>query len=486
MHDNRLLDLLKVLNKKEVQKLYDYIDSPFFAKSEDCVRFFTLIKSYWGKWDSPNWKKEKIFAKVFPKTDYTSARFNKLCFDALDLVEKFYIFYHLNEEDVTHYDGLLNLYVAERLPRLHESLMKSLKNNLEKQPLRNVDYLYQSFLLANKHTQFTIGFTQERIEKDSTHYLDYAESLTVFYIAKKLEITCLAVNNQKTNSNYGKDMIEDSEYLISTYQKYAYLFENYPFLKIYYRVFLLLKEIEPQKQVDELVPLLIEHESVFSKVDLLNLYGHVQNFYTRQINSGNAKAERDIFYTYKNMIRLCLLEDYKGNINVSTFKNIVFIALRLGEVNWAKDFIEGQVNFLPEELREDVRNYSYALLAFTEKDYKQTLYYLHNLEPVDIFFNLSVRRLQIQTYFELQDWEVMQSAINTFRVFIHREKLLSERQKESYRNFCTYTLKAADIFYEPQKLNILQIELQQVSIMTEKKWLLAKVDNWLKNKISQT
>lgn len=485
MHDNRLLDLLKVLNKKEVQKLYDYIDSPFFAKSEDCVRFFTLIKPYFGKWDSPNWKKEKIFAKIFPKTDYTSARFNKLCFDALDLVEKCYIFYHLNEEDVTHYDDLLNLYVAERLPRLHESLMKSLRNNLEKQPLRNVSYLYQSFLLANKTAQFTVGFKEDRIEKDSEYYISYADALDAFYWGKKLEITCSAINIQKMDSNYAKREADEAEEIITFFEKHPHLLENHPYIQTYYHAFLLIKEIDTFKHVSKLVDLLIEYETIFTKYDLLNLYAYIQNFYIEQINLGNANFEKDLFYTYKHLTRIGLLENYKGNFIISVFKNIVLLALRLGEVDWTREFIELQANFLPEEVREDVKNYCLALLAFKEKEYAKTLRYLHSLEPADLFFNLSVRRLQIQTYFEQQDWEVMQSAINTFRVFIHREKLLSEKQKESYRNFCTYTLKAADIFYEPQKLEALQMELQKISIMTEKKWLLTKVENWVKAKIKQ-
>lgn len=477
MHDSRLLDLLKVLSKKEIQKLYDYIDSPFFAKSEDCVKLFTLVKPYLFKWDSLNWEKEKVYTKVYPKTEYNNLKFNKLCFDALALVEKFYMHYHIDEDNLMNHNALLNLYVKERLPKHHESLLKSFKTKQEKQPFRNLEYLYQVFLISNKNAQYIRAFSGERVEKDSSFFSEYTQAFDVYVIAKKLEITCFEINNQKLEKRYEKTIFEDE--MITFYQNRANLLNLSPFLQMYYCVFWMLKEVEPEKQASHLSTLLMQHEGIANKDDFFNLFNYVQNFYIHKINTGHPEYEVDLLQSYKNQVRLGRLDDYKGNLNASVFKNIVLLALRLREVEWTKEFIENQSPFLPQEVRDDVSNYCWALYTFTEKQYSKTLKYLSNLEPVDIFFNLSVRRLQIQTYFEQEEWDLMQAAVNTFRVFIHREKDITDRHKESYRNFCNFTLKVADAIYEPKKLLAIKEEIEQTAVMTEKRWLLGRIENAL-------
>lgn len=477
MHDSRLLDLLKVLSKKEIQKLYDYVDSPFFAKSDDCVKLFTLVRPYLFKWDSPNWEKENVYTKVYPKTEYNNLKFNKLCFDALALVEKFYMHYHIDEDNLMNHNALLNLYMKERLPKHHESLLKSFKTKLEKQPLRNLEYLYQSFLIANKSTQYIRAFSQERVDKDLNYMWEYASSLDAYYLGKKLEISSLALNFRADTLPLASFYEQE---IINFFKKQPTFLQTYPFLQMYYCAFLLLKQVEPEKQASHLSTLLMQHEGIANKDDFFNLFNYVQNFYIHKINTGQPEFEVDLLQSYKNQVRLGLLDDYKGNLNASIFKNIVLLALRLREVEWTKEFIENQSPFLPQEVRDDVSNYCWALYTFTEKQYSKTLKYLSNLEPVDIFFNLSVRRLQIQTYFEQEEWDLMQAAVNTFRVFIHREKDITDRHKESYRNFCNFTLKVADAIYEPKKLLAIKEEIEQTAVMTEKRWLLGRIESTLK------
>lgn len=476
MQDTKLIQALQNLSNKEIQKLYDYLASPFFFKSEDVVALYNALKSFIGKWDSPKLQNERIFAKIFPNKPYNSDKFYRICFDAVEVFEKFYAHYTLNLQDLHANLGLIHYYNKSNLYKHTEALLKSIANSRNKKVIREDAYYYQSWLHDVCALQLS-DLVEPVRGKNQAQVSVIAKQFDIFFIAKKLEYICLSYSNRAVLNQ--EIAIEFEEGIIAFLEKHPDILNKEPFINTYYQIFLMLKLQNPEKQADILNEILVTNKAIFPKPELVNLFTYIQNFFIGQINQGNFQFEGKLLANYKSQLATELVYGVNGEVIPSTMKNIVTLALRLGETIWVREFILTYGAKLQEDIRQNVVNYSLAQLSFKEKSYRDTLKYLSQTDPTDVFFNLGVRRLQIQTYIELEEWELAQGAVNTFRVFLHRDKQLSDNRKESYRNFCTFSVKIADNIYDVAKLQKLQEDILKTSVVNEKKWLLEKISQYL-------
>lgn len=86
----------------------------------------------------------------------------------------------------------------------------------------------------------------------------------------------------------------------------------------------------------------------------------------------------------------------------------------------------------------------------------------------------------MQTYFETHDWEVLADGINSFRVFLTRNKTISESHKKSNQNFATVLSKIINLppNNEMKTQELLQ-QIQEFSPLAEKDWLIEKMKECL-------
>ena len=101
--------------------------------------------------------------------------------------------------------------------------------------------------------------------------------------------------------------------------------------------------------------------------------------------------------------------------------------------------LKGKERIVPEELRDDVFNYSMAQLHFYLKNYSEVLQLLQQVEYLNIFYKLGSKKLLIETFYELQEWDSLDSAMNAFRVFIHRN--------DEYLTCTKRTIKISSTFF---------------------------------------
>ena len=121
------------------------------------------------------------------------------------------------------------------------------------------------------------------------------------------------------------------------------------------------------------------------------------------------------------------------------YKNIVTIALRMKELSWAKKFIEEYKPWLRKEERENAYTYNLAHWHFHNRDYSKTLSLFQRVEFTDIYYQLDTRSIVLKTYFEQDDAEAFFYQASAFRTYIRRNKLVSDYQRVSYRNFIKFT-----------------------------------------------
>lgn len=468
MHGIKFIEFMRHLDVKSFKRLGEFMESSFFPKSKEVQQLFLYVKDEYPIFQGDKLKREVVFQHIFPNKTYNATRFNSLCFEGLECLEKFYLHLKMDYEATSSYYSLFDYYYKHDLNAHSESLVKYLMQIQEKNHLRNNDYWYNEWMLKSFLAH------KEGLGYESAHHYrnKMIEGFDIYLLTQKMDYLCAGANIQNV---FNRNISAELDTAIITYIKESKIYESYPHLKMYYWIYLLLTNQGEEELFQKFLSFFPECYKFLDKVNLNVIFIYLQNYCLKQIRAlNNTTHELQLFQVYQHQIKAGAFLDQKGNTNPTQFRNIVVLSARLKEYEWAYSFIDEYAQFLPINMKEDIENYCIALLRFGEKQYNETLRLLNKCKPTDIFLNLSSRRLLIQTYYEMQEIENAVAALNTLKVFVHRDDIVSEAHKETNKNFVNF-LSQIIRYEEIKKLSKVQMALMESPRTADQKWLLEKL-----------
>jgi hypothetical protein len=195
------------------------------------------------------------------------------------------------------------------------------------------------------------------------------------------------------------------------------------------------------------------------------------------MNSGVTRYLREVFELYKVFLDKSLLQ-YRGVFDPFHFKNIVTIGLRLGEYDWVEKFITSVAPALADNVRENAITFNLAQLNFYKRDYSKVIFLLSQVEYEDITYNLNSKTLLMASYFELDELDALNSLLDTFRVYLNRNKKIPATRRKHYLNTISIVRKLARIRPgEKKEIEKLHQEIEATQGIVSKNWILEKLDN---------
>ena len=220
---------------------------------------------------------------------------------------------------------------------------------------------------------------------------------------------------------------------------------------------------------------LLKFEDLFSASEIENLYLYVQNFCAIQINTGDVSYFRELFIIYKTMLERGILPG-KKDLKPGVFKNIMTLSFMLGEYNWVEQFVEKFTDSLPKEHRENAKNFNLAKIYFHQKQYLKVIEQLGEVEYKNLSYALSGKLMLLKTYFELNETRALEGLIESFRIYLRRNKFISKEVRQQYLNLLRFTRKIFAL--PPHDKSGTQKVLEQINkcaALADKKWLLDKI-----------
>jgi hypothetical protein len=381
------------------------------------------------------------------------------------LAEKFISFKNYEKDEDIY---LIKAYQERDLSKYFKQETEKANHQLtNKSLIRNEDYYRTKYELNELSYQYTLENENRNIDTELQSLVD---NLDVFYLSKKLKYSCEIINRMNIlKVVYDINLLNN----LLDYIK-AHNVKDVPSIMIYYRVLTTLQDPKEEKNYFVLKQLIIEHLSKFKKDEQYDLYGYLQNYCIKQINSGNNNYLNRLFENYNDM----LIRDVviKNNLIAQfDFKNIVTVALRVEEYNWTEKFITKYQYFLAKEHKVNAVNYNLARLYFYQKKYKIGLKQLLSVEFTDIYYSLDSRALLLKTYYEMDDLESASSLINAFKIFLKRDNTISEYQNLTYSNFLqlVYLLVRFKMGYK-QDLKTIEAKLNKTEQIADLTWLRQK------------
>lgn len=467
-----MIEMLKHFSTKELSRFSDYLASPFFNKDEELLVFYNYVKKYAPEFDAKNIEKERLLTKGIPGLTLNEKKIGYMMSDIVEHCENYIRYQNHFEEDIEGYVHLLSTYNKWGTDKLFEQTLREARNTLAKNPFRNAPYFFKEYLLQSEVNLF---FDRQKKRAYDASLQEAANFLDLFYISTKLKYSCELINRQKlVVTDYNLRLLKEISDHLSEHS-----YEEYPSITIYYQILMTFTDADSEQHFEELKRLLDEHTTKFPPDEARDMYAYAQNFAIRKINAGEKRYLREYFDLSKAALEKELLM-VDGDLSPWTFKNLVIAALRVGEFNWAEQFIKNYKNRLNEKFRSNAYNYNQGALLFFKGQYGDALRLINQVEYTDIFYALDTRTMQIKIYYQLDEWDPMQSAIEAFKVYLRRNKTLSENVKLLYNNFLKYTDKLSRLTKRDKpKLTELKQKIEETKQIADLGWLQQKVDEKL-------
>jgi hypothetical protein len=444
MTDSKIYNVLTHFDKVEQNRLRKYIRSPYFNVNETLMTFYDALSEHInanGK--AGELTKEQMWTQLYEKETFNDVRFRKLSSDLLKLVEGFLAQQVYDDRPIQKANLLLEAIHTKKIEKLYNSAIRQTQAISEIQTERPASYYYHQFEIQKK--LYDINEAElKRFEK--TNVEDIVNNLDYFYLAEKLKWYSAILVQQTLVSHEYKLLFIDE--IINHLSKHPY--NNVPLIRVHYLIFLTHAESENELHYHELKDVLSKYWITMKLEEAKEAYTHLLSYCSKKSNQGNSFFLREYVDISKELLKTDILWA-DGEIYPWYFRNAILISLRLGEYEWAENFLNQYGDKLPADFKKNALSYNRALIFFYQKKYDKVISLLQSVEYDDLVYNLSSKSILLAVYYELDEDDALISLMDSFKAFLQRHKEISDTQRVHYLNLMKYTKKLLKLIPGDQK-----------------------------------
>ena len=469
MQQSKLIIILKKLSNIQIKHLEYFVQSPYFNKKKEVLQFFQHIIRFKPSYSHKKLDKNFSLNNVFDNKKYTIKDIGYWTSDLVQIANDFLVFEAMKKQESMFNNLLLTQYNSIHLDNFFQANLKKTKKNLAQNKLRNANYYYHSFLTNRQENAF---FDRQKKHRHNESLQKTVDNLDLFYFIEKLKYSCELINRQQiVATSYEVHFIQE---IVHYLEKTAYI--NEPAIAIYTTILKCLLEAEKEEYFENLKALLSKNSHLFEKNEARDMYMYGINYCVKKINTGVSHYFKELFVIYKISLEKELL--YDGfYLSPWSFKNIVAVAIKNEEYVWLEQFIHSHKERLAPSFRQNAYSYSMADLFFHQKKYAKAMQQLLQVSFDDVFYSTESKVLLMCIYYELDEIEPLLALADSFKIYLRRNKLLSDNHITVYMNFIKLIARLAKTEkHETKKMKRILARFNSLPKIANKTWLLAKVN----------
>ncbi len=466
MKSGKLWLLFLTFTPKELKRFAKTLNSPIFNQEGAVLRLFNWMAKQKEK-KAYRISEEKAFLYAYPEKDkYNSAAFHALKSRLLGIMEKFLQMEREEQLKITTEIDMLEIYRERNLSKHFEQKLKRIKKNKGKEGVRNSDFHYSSYRIEREI--FEMQGRGNRTKETNLQTLN--RQLNTFFILEKLKYAVVMESHKAVyKSEYEQPMLP---FILELVKNDGFL--EMPEMAIYFYCYQALKNPDDEENFNQLKLLIQKNNQLFSKNELKDIYTIANNYCVKRINNGAENYLQELFDLYISGLDAGVFLT-SGVLSRWSYTNIVTAGLRLKEFEWLAKFIQEYKNILEEDFQESIYAYNLSRLYHVKKKYDEAMSLLIQVDLKDVLINISAKVLLTKIYFELEEFEALESLLASFKKYLRRNKVISYH-KTNYSNFVYYTQKILQLNqFDKIKKQKLKEEVNQAEILTEREWILEQL-----------
>ncbi len=416
--------------------------------------------------DRPAPDKETAFRQIFKRDSYDDHRVRLAMSGLYQLAGEF-----LAVQDFLHDASANQLRLAQvlrrrQLPDPARAAFADAAAAEARQPWRNADFYEEHYHLSLERHRF-------ELEAPISEHLDLQAlscDLDQAFLARKLWQSCFMLAHQTAaNTTYDFGLLDASLAHLEASDALAI-----PAIAVYFYCYRALTNPTDTTFFHQFKTELLAHSTLFPIDERRDLFVLAINFCIRQYNAGNPVylAEQFDFYREGLAKKYFLTE---GTLSRYTYLNAATSGLAMHELDWVEHFIHEYRDLLPEVHRESLFSFNLARLEYQRCALGAALQLLQKADYKDLLLSLAAKMLQLKIYYELTEFDLLESHLQAFATFIRRKKALGYH-RENYQNTLHFTRKLLETNrFDKVARAALRAEMEATKALAEREWLLGQV-----------
>ncbi|MFK7808514.1 MAG: hypothetical protein AB8F74_11985 [Saprospiraceae bacterium] len=477
MFNSKSIQYLHRFSSKDLQAFQLFVASPYFNKHQNTIALFHYLQKL-KKWNEETLGKAIVFKAIFPDKKYDPQLLSNLNSYLLKLIRQFLIQRKLESNSTERQLTLMESCFDNGQQNLFELTAGRLQKTLASDPIQDSIYHLQQ----NRFYELLDDFDLSYGNRSSGEHLEKAlANFDIYVISKKLKMTCqVLARNQVTAQQYALSLIPE---ILQFIEKKRNHFQTIPSVWVYYLIYKMISQNAADyfNQLKEILPSQIQH---FHHQEGHDLYTHLVNYCIRQINSGKAAFKREAFELYKQMLEYGLLYN-NGILAQWNYTNITSLGCLLKEYDWVKKFIHQQKEKLSKEQKDNTFHFNLASFYYSQKDFDQALLHVREVIFTEVHYDLLTRILRVKIYFDQRDWSALEYELEKFRIFLLRNKKITDRRRKSALNLLRFAKLLMRLFqskpispkleYKKERTTLKKSILENENVLN-KDWLLQQLE----------
>lgn len=470
MTNSHLVLILRTTSKKEERELRKWLNSPAHNHREDVVALFEYLMAGQHLHEDKFLEKERVFSRIFPKEAYDDAKLRQTMHFLLKSVEEFLIYQEQQGDEVRARMALASVFRKRKLDRAFRKAINGVERQLERSVLRNEKYLRNEYLLELEK----YSFYEDKKRTTEMNLQNVSDALDLTFIADKLRQACLMTAHQTVYKTKYRIGLLDK--ILNYVEKEDLL--HYPAIAIYFYGYQAITS--PIGTGDDyfvkLRDAIWEHIHLFPRYELKDIYLMSVNYCVAQINAGRNPMRAELFDLYKKGIDSQILIE-NNTLSHFTFRNIVNLGTALQQFDWIQRFIDQYQQYLAPKYKNTFVQFSMAKLHFSKREYDPALQLLAQSDFDDILINLSAKTMLLQVYYELDEYDALESLLESLQIYLRRKEVIGYH-KANYQNIVRMARRLVRVSpFDKAQVAKLKTDVEQIKPLTEKDWFLQQIES---------
>ena len=478
---NALIKLLKTLSKDEWKGFEKFVASPFHNNGRNFIRIVKALKKYHPEFNSPGLTKKSLYEKLYGRGEYKESVLNSHLSRLYSIGEEYLLFAEFNKNDYMYRESLKLKALSER--GLFTKALKHIRNSrrlIERMEISE-NYFQRIAVLRKEESIFLHASNRRNLlyepVSESINYMTYAFIVEVLSYDSTMQAqkNFWSVDYNKSFSRQLLNLIdfESMLELIKLKDK-----NSYDLLNIFFLTNRSINNLENDNYYfdlkDQVYMILNNLELNFRK----GVLGFLSLVCTMKFVSGKRDFAAEGFEIRKKVIEENLYPVTSSNyMRISEFRSTLLEAVNLGEIGWAETFAGIFVRKIQPDLRDDITNYSKAIIAYERKDFAKAVDHAVKVNINQITFKLDMKNFIAKTYFETKSFEPLISHLNSYYQLVKTSGSMHHGLINRHLNLIKYLRKIVNIVLTNKRkedLPLLKNKIESENV-TAKKWLLEKI-----------
>lgn len=493
MINHKIFTFLSSFSLDEMNKLNDFVDSPYHNKNKKLKILFKEIKKYYPEFSDDKLNIKNLSSKLNPNLKQNESTLRHLFADLMKITEEFLLFEEINKTSIDKKLFLLKSLTIKNEKTEFQKLLKNLnKENNEK----GVDSIY--FYNRNKLniSQFNFNIINSNtkspiiIEENRESLNSYLINFVIYFITEFVNVGLnLNIYNSKFKINKNKPgaiiifesldvskivaIIESEDknnFILSIYLNLYYAFKYVENLNHYYKYKNLVIKYSERMSNDEIA----YHFSMLISYCILKTANNVNK----------EEFDTELFKIYNIFLQKNHFADSKIKyLNEDLYRNILKLALRLNKASWILNFIKSYSKYLHPVKKENFVKLSFAEYYYhrgnrkkSTGDLNKAFNFLKEIQEESFIVKYDIKSLYLKIFYDLKYNEHLITQINNYRKFLKRNKLVTDKRKKKIKSFLNIVEKLVYFRSGDSRTGItdLKFNIKKNEDIDHRDWLLKK------------